>query len=178
MYSEAQLHVGELHHRVLIGDPMRDDDLDTRVFEIKAKAARDIMEVSIGYLSGLVSEHEKKSAENMAKVEPKFTPEELLASRAALTEHGRVVSDPLKEILSDKREYLRRNQPTWTDLITMRNRDREFPRKSNPPPAPKKRTASAAVGRAPDKKPRRDNRASERTMNFDQWTQRKEKPRR
>ena len=128
---------------------LRSDELDTRVFEIKAKAARDIMKESIDYLNTVVEDLEQKSAASLAKIEPKFTPEELLTSRAALAEHGRVVSDPLKQVLSDKREYLRRNQPTLTDLITMRNRDCDFPRKSNPPPQ-KKRAPSAALGRAPD----------------------------
>ena len=128
---------------------LRDEDLDTRVFEIKAKAARDIMKESMDYLSGVIDGLEKLSAASLAKVEKKFTPKELLASRAALTEHGRIVSEPLKQVLSEKREYLRRNQPSLDDLITMRHRERDFPKKSNPPPQ-KKRAPSAALGKAPD----------------------------
>ena len=130
---------------------LRNEDLDTKVFKIKARASREIMRESINYLDGIVSGLEKQSAESLIKVEPKFTPEELLASRAALTEHGRIVSNPLKQVLSEKREYLRRNQPSLEDLITMRNRERDFPKKNNAPPAQKKRAPSAAAGRAPDK---------------------------
>ena len=100
---------------------LRDEDLDTKVFEIKAKAGREIMKEGINYLSGLIEGLEKTSAESLARVEKKFTPEELLASRAALTEHGRIVSEPLKQTLSEKREYLRRNQPSLDDLLTMRH---------------------------------------------------------
>ena len=128
---------------------LRDEDLDTKVFEIKAKAGREIMREGINYLSGLIEGLEKTSAESLARVEKKFTPEELLASRAALTEHGRIVSEPLKQTLSEKREYLRRNQPSLDDLLTMRHRERNFPTKSNPPPQ-KKRAPSAALGKAPE----------------------------
>ena len=129
---------------------LRDEELDTRVFEIKACTAKDIMKVSIDHLSGIIEDLATKSATSLAKVEGKFTTEELLVSRAALAEHGALVSDPLKQALSKKREYLRRYQPSLTDLITMRNRDRDFPKKANTPPAKNRRAPSAALGRAPD----------------------------
>ena len=64
-----------------------------------------------------ITGQQRKSADSLVTVEAKRTPEELLASRAALTEHGKFETKPLKQILSEKPEYLHHNQPSVTDLV-------------------------------------------------------------
>ena len=130
---------------------LQTDELHTTVFEVKAKAGCDITRHCLEYLDSDVKEHNQTSAASLAKIEGKLTPSELTASRASLKEHMDYIADPIKKSLADKREYLRRNQPSVSDLVTMRNRERNFPKKSNPPPQ-KKRPASAAQGRLPTKK--------------------------
>ena len=127
-----------------------------RIFELKARAGRELMECALIHLDEDISEHNSLSATSLALIEAKLTPSELLASRKALQNYTDEISDPVKQNLSVKRESLRRNQPSVTDLVTMKNKDKTFPKKCNPPPQ-KKRPASAALGRPPTKRERGDD---------------------
>ena len=132
---------------------LQTDELNTAIFEVKAKAGREIMRLSLEHLDSDIKEHNQTSAQSLAKAESSLTPTEETASRAILKEHMDYISDPIRKSLADKREYLRRNQPSVSDLISMRNRERLFPKKSNPPPQ-KKRPVSAAQGKPPAKRQR------------------------
>ena len=135
---------------------LQGEELNTRIFELKARAGRELMECALIHLDEDISEHNSLSATSLALIEAKLTPSELLASRKALQNYTDEISDPVKQNLSVKRESLRRNQPSVTDLVTMKNKDKTFPKKSNPPPQ-KKRPASAALGRPPTKRERGDD---------------------
>ena len=109
------------------------------------------MKLSLEFLDADIKEHNNKSADGLARVEAKLTPSELMSSRATLKEHMDYIAMPIKQNLSEKREYLRRNQPSVTDLVTMRNKERNFPKKNNPPPQ-KRKQPSAALGAPPAQK--------------------------
>ena len=59
---------------------LQTDELNTAIFEVKAKAGREIMRLSLIYLDNDIKEHNQISALSLAKVEPNLTPNELASS--------------------------------------------------------------------------------------------------
>ena len=132
---------------------LKSDEMYTEGFHAKAYAGRTIIRHLLDFLDSEITEFKRKSAANLDRVESKLTPSELLSSPNALKEHVDHVSGPIRQLLSEKREYLRHNQPSVSDLVTMWNCERTFPKKSNLPPS-KKHPVSAAQGHPPTKRNR------------------------
>ena len=114
------------------------------------------MQHSLAHLDAEIAKHKKLSAFHFPHIEAKLTATELQASRAALQSNSDKLANSVKLSLSEKREFLRRNQPLVTDLVSLRKKEKTFPQKSNPPPQ-KKRPVSAALGKLPSKKDRRND---------------------
>ena len=90
------------------------------IFQVRANAAREVMEIVRENLRRESSLQQAESQKILDDLEAEFDNEQIAASRAAVELHSDRQLKQLSENLSKKREWLLENQPTEVEALTMR----------------------------------------------------------